>query len=51
MHLTHLLRVFINKDYIYEQFNEIIKRHNQSVEDGTYWKLKKELDDKKNYKS
>jgi len=47
MHLTHLLRVFMNKDYIYEQFNKIIKKHNESVEDGTYWKIKKELDDAK----
>jgi len=48
MHLTHLLRVFIiNKNYIYEQFNKIIKKHNESVEDGTYWKIKKELDDVK----
>ena len=47
MHLTHLLRVFMNNDYIYEQFNKIIKKHNESVEDGTYWKIKKELDDAK----
>ena len=43
MHITHFLRVFLNKDYLYDIFNEVIKKHNQSVEDGSYYKKHPEI--------
>ena len=43
MHLTHLLRVFMNNDNLYDSFKKIIDIHNKSVEDGTYWEKNKKI--------
>ena len=43
MHIAHFLRVFINKDYLEDMFSKIIKLHNESVEDGSYYKKHPEI--------
>ena len=54
IHITHFIRIFINKNENYsdkifkERLNNLIKLHNQSVEDGSYYKrhpeIKKEVE-------
>jgi len=49
IHITHFIRIFINKngddsDEIFkERLNNLIKLHNQSVEDGSYYKKHPEI--------
>jgi len=54
IHITHFIRIFINKngndsDEIFKaRLNNLIKLHNESIEDGSYYKIhpetKKELE-------
>ena len=54
IHITHFIRIFINKngndsDEIFKtRLNNLIKAHNKSVEDGTYYEkhpeIKKEIE-------
>ena len=49
MHIAHFLRVFINKNGNYSddifkaRLNDLIKIHNKSVEDGSYYKKHPEI--------
>ena len=43
MHIAHFLRVFINKDYLEDMFSKIIKLHNDSVADGSYYEKHPEI--------
>ena len=42
MHIAHFVRVYFNKDYL-ALFNDIIKRHNDSVADGSYYEKHPEI--------
>ena len=52
IHIAHFIRIFINKnendsDEIFkERLNNLIKLHNQSVEDGSYYKKHPEIERK-----
>ena len=43
MHITHLLRIFFNRDYLEDMFNKVIQLHNESVADGSYYKKHPEI--------
>ena len=49
IHITHFIRIFINKngddsdDIFKKRLNDLIKLHNQSVEDGSYYKRHPEI--------
>ena len=43
MHITHLLRIFFNRDYLEDMFNTVIRLHNESVADGSYYKKHPEI--------
>ena len=49
MHITHFIRIFINKngddsdDIFKKRLNDLIKLHNESVEDGSYYKRHPEI--------